>query len=190
MICSRSQSLFFFFFSENCGSSWARDRIRAAACDLHHSCGNTRSLTYCTRLEIEPSTALETMTDSYPTAPQWEFLCTNLLQKIKKILRSHVKLWAGVTPHREWESGEGITFTFSVTMFSAVWILFTYLFLFLFYLFFCLFSFSWAATAAYGSSQARGGIGAVAAGLRQSHSNMGSKPRLQPTPQLTAMWDP
>ena len=31
-----------------------------------------------------------------------------------------------------------------------------------------------------------GQIGAVAAGLHQSHSNAGSKPHLQPTPQLTA----
>ena len=30
---------------------------------------------------------------------------------------------------------------------------------------------SWAAPAAYGGSQARGRIGAVATGLRQSHSN-------------------
>ena len=48
---------------------------------------------------------------------------------------------------------------------------------------------SWAAPAAYGGSQARGLIGAVATGLRQSHSNAGSKPRLQPTPQLTATLD-
>ena len=40
------------------------------------------------------------------------------------------------------------------------------------------------------SSQSRGQIGAVAAGLRHSHSNLGSKPCLQPTPQLTAMADP
>ena len=38
---------------------------------------------------------------------------------------------------------------------------------------------------AYGGSQARGPIRAVAAGLRQSHSNGGSEPRLRPTPQLT-----
>ena len=44
--------------------------------------------------------------------------------------------------------------------------------------------------AAYGGSQARGRIGAVAAGLRQSHSNAGSEPRLRPTPQLTATPDP
>ena len=42
--------------------------------------------------------------------------------------------------------------------------------------FFFLFAISWAAPPAYGGSQARGWIGAVAAGLRQSHSNSGSKP--------------
>ena len=41
-----------------------------------------------------------------------------------------------------------------------------------------------------GGSQARGPVGAVAASLCQSHSNAGSKPSLQPTPQLTAMPDP
>jgi len=50
--------------------------------------------------------------------------------------------------------------------------------------------FSSATSMAYGDSQARGLIGAVAAGLCQSHSNAGSEPRLQPTPQLTAMPDP
>jgi len=54
---------------------------------------------------------------------------------------------------------------------------------------FCLFAISWAAPAAYGGSQARGQIGAVAASLRQSHRHAGSEPRLQPTPQLTAMPD-
>ena len=43
---------------------------------------------------------------------------------------------------------------------------------------------------AYGSSKARGPISIVAASLRHSHSNVGSKPRLQPTPQLTAILDP
>ena len=45
-----------------------------------------------------------------------------------------------------------------------------------------------AAPAAYGGSQARGSIRAVAVGLH--HSNVGSEPCLQPTPQLTAMPDP
>ena len=56
--------------------------------------------------------------------------------------------------------------------------------------FFCLFAVSWAAPAAYGGSQARGQIGAVAIGLRQSHSNVGSELHLQPTPQLMATLDP
>ena len=43
---------------------------------------------------------------------------------------------------------------------------------------------------AYASSQARGRIGSVAAGLRHSHSNVGSEPRLRPTSQLTATPDP
>ena len=47
-----------------------------------------------------------------------------------------------------------------------------------------------AAPAAYGGSQARGPIGTVAASLRQSHSNAGSKLHLRPTPQLTATPDP
>ena len=57
--------------------------------------------------------------------------------------------------------------------------------LILFYLFiyFCLFAFSWAAPVANGGSQARGLIGAVAAGLCQSHSNVGSEQRLRHIPQ-------
>ena len=47
-----------------------------------------------------------------------------------------------------------------------------------------------ATPVAYGSSQARGPIRPVAAGLRQSHSNARSKLRLRPTPQLTAAPDP
>ena len=58
------------------------------------------------------------------------------------------------------------------------------------FFFFCLFAFSWAVPMAYGGSQARGLIRAVAASLHQSHSNAGSESCLQPTPQLTAMPDP
>ena len=46
-----------------------------------------------------------------------------------------------------------------------------------------------AAPAEYGSSQARGPIGAVATGLCQSRSNTRSEPCLQPT-QFTATPDP
>ena len=38
-----------------------------------------------------------------------------------------------------------------------------------------------AAPVAYGVSQARGQIGATAAGLHHSHSNTGSEPHLRPT---------
>ena len=58
------------------------------------------------------------------------------------------------------------------------------------FLFFCLFAISWAAPMAYGGSEARGQIGATAAGLHHSHSHARSEPRLRPTPQLTATPDP
>ena len=58
----------------------------------------------------------------------------------------------------------------------------------IFCIFFCLFvvAISWAAPAAYGGFQARGPTRAIAAGLHQSHSNMGSVLHRRPTPQLTA----
>ena len=43
---------------------------------------------------------------------------------------------------------------------------------------------------AYRGFQARGGIGATAAGLRHRHSNTGSELTLQPTPQLKETPDP
>ena len=48
--------------------------------------------------------------------------------------------------------------------------LFIYFFYFLFFLSFVVVAISWAAPAAYGGSQARGPIRAVATGLRQSHT--------------------
>ena len=56
------------------------------------------------------------------------------------------------------------------------------------FLFFCvcLFFFFRATLVAHGSSQVRGRIRATAAGLHHSHSNVGSEPCLQSTPQLTA----
>ena len=52
---------------------------------------------------------------------------------------------------------------------------------------FCLFR---APRMAYGGSQAKGLIGAVAAGLCYSHSNARFEPHLKPTPQLMATLDP
>ena len=60
-------------------------------------------------------------------------------------------------------------------------------FFFFLLFFFCLFR---AASTVYGSSQARGPIGAVVPSLHHSLSNMGSKPCLRPTPQLTITPDP
>ena len=57
----------------------------------------------------------------------------------------------------------------------------------LFFFFFCLFR---ATPAAYGGSQARGLIGAIAAGRHHSHRNTRSELHLQLMPQLAATPDP
>ena len=54
------------------------------------------------------------------------------------------------------------------------------------FIYFCCFR---ATPEVYGSSQAKGPIGAAAAGLNHSHSNVSSELRLQSTPQLTTMLD-
>ena len=61
------------------------------------------------------------------------------------------------------------------------------LLIFHFFLYFSLFR---ATPVAYGGSQDKGPIRAVASTLCQGHSNVGSEPRLQPTPHLTAMLNP
>ena len=58
------------------------------------------------------------------------------------------------------------------------------------YIYICLFAFSRAAPRAYGGSQGKGLIGAIATGLHQSHSNAGPELSLLPTAQLMAMLDP
>ena len=65
-----------------------------------------------------------------------------------------------------------------------------FFFFFLYLIFFFVFCFFRAVPPAYGSSQARGQIGAAAAGHRHSDSHTGSKACLQPTPQLMATPDP
>ena len=52
------------------------------------------------------------------------------------------------------------------------------------FIYFLCFIFFRVTPAAYGGSQARGWMGATAAGLHHSHSSAGSGPCLQPTPQL------
>ena len=63
-----------------------------------------------------------------------------------------------------------------------------FIMLFLFFLF-SIFLFR-ASLEAHGGSQARDQVEATAAGLHHSHSNAGSEPHLQTTPQLTATPDP
>ena len=63
-------------------------------------------------------------------------------------------------------------------------------FFFLFFFFFFFFLLFRATPEAYGGSQARGPVGATAAGLHHSHSNTRSKLHIQTTPQLTATLDP
>ena len=58
------------------------------------------------------------------------------------------------------------------------------------FLSFLFFFFFRTTPSAYGGSQARGRIGATAAGLHHSHSNARPEPCLQPTPQLVAMLNP
>ena len=62
-----------------------------------------------------------------------------------------------------------------------------HIFLYFYFYFFCLFR---ATPTAYGGSQARGWIGAVAAGLQHNHSNAECKPWVWPTAQLLATLDP
>ena len=64
--------------------------------------------------------------------------------------------------------------------YNPAFLLFSFLFIYFFR----------AAHAAYGGSQARGLIRATAAGLHQSHSNVGFEPHMWPTPQLMGMPDP
>ena len=58
------------------------------------------------------------------------------------------------------------------------------------FFFFCLFAISRAAPVACAVSQARGLMGAVAVGVHHSHSIVGSKLHLWPSPQITATPDP
>ena len=59
-----------------------------------------------------------------------------------------------------------------------------------FFFFFSFLFFFRVTPTAYGGSQARGPIRAVATDLHHSHTNSRSEPHLRPTPQLTATPEP
>ena len=106
--------------------------------------------------------------------PDPSTLSDNLLSNSGILAQCHyiLKALAPYSPHR------GFLFVCLVGWF---------LFIFHFFKIFCLYR---AAPEAYGGSQGRGPVRAVAASLRQSHSNATSELSLQPTPQLTAIPDP
>ena len=83
---------------------------------------------------------------------------------------------------------DGLCFTEEKIIIFSSFFCFGFLFYFIFFVFFIFFAISQAAPSAYGGSQARGPIAAVAAGLHQG--NVGFELHLQPTPQLTVMPDP
>ena len=78
-----------------------------------------------------------------------------------------------------------LTYIYYGVLFWGFWLCF---FVWVFCLFVCLLFRATPKT--YGSSQARGRIGARATSQHHSHSNMGSKLHLRPTPQLMATPDP
>ena len=103
---------------------------------------------------------------------------TNLSQrKPAKLPDSDVAIYCNRADIRSW--------LIDMHRFNGTLNCFIYLFIYLFFIY--LFR---AARMAYRSSQARGRIGAVAAGLHHSHSNARYEPFLGPTPQLTATLNP
>ena len=151
-----------------------------------HSSRNPGSLTHWARPGTEPETSwfLVRFVSAEPWQELWEFFLILLrsifqfsLLQIMLLLSSltlpHPRFW-GFSPCLIFENiGGGVENALS-------------------FLFFCFFFFPLfrAAPVACGSSQNRGQIGATAASLHHSHSNIESKPCLQPTSQLMATPDP
>ena len=157
----------FLLFRAECvayGSSQARGPIRAPAAGQHHSCNIEGS-----KPHVRPTPQLTAIPDPQPTERGWG-------------LNLH--------PHgyqsdcfRRITTGTLSCFTLCI-FFLSIYLsicLPTYLSIYLFFR---------TEPMAYGSSQARGRIRAVATGLHHSHGNMGSEPRQQPTPQLMATLGP
>ena len=100
-------------------------------------------------------------------------------------MASTSQTWRGASREVSGEASAGFCTIFAFeNPDDFFFLIFNFIYLFIFV--FCLFR---AIPTAYGGSQARGLIGAVALGLCQSHSNARSEPCLQPTPQLTATLD-
>ena len=112
----------------------------SCACDLHHSSHNTGSLTHCSRPGTEPASSW-ILVEFVTAKPQWEPL-NNIFFLINLPFVHHRSIYIHL---------------------QIYFILFYFIDLLVY---FCLFR---AAPMACGASQARGRIGAIAAGLHHSH---------------------
>ena len=131
--------------------------------------------------------------------PKWHAICRSFTEEWENnsntiihgpLVNGHGSYWF----HSDYKPSvifiptiQGHLFKCAAYFFSSHHFLSSFVFLFFRAAHFCLFR---AAPTAYGCSQARGWIGAVAVSPPHSHSNMGSEPPLRPTPQLMAMPDP
>ena len=115
------------------------------------------------------------------------------------LLKAKTLLWSGpiadTCPFLSWKTPLSVSLRRQVTFLPLAWDRIVWEWLIAFpigmystFFFFCLFF--RAAPVVYGGSQARGYIRAVAASLYHSLNNAGSKPDLQPTPELTETSDP
>ena len=156
------------------GSSQARGQIRAASC---------QPISQPQQCRIQAMSAIYILAHSNIGIPMW-FQCEARDQTCIFMDTSHICLCCTTM-------GPPLSVLFEMfCCIHALYLHVLFFFSFCFFVFFCLSAISWAAPPAYGGSQAMDRIGAVATGLRQSHSNVGSKAHLQPTPQLTATQDP
>ena len=118
------------------------------------------------------------------------WLCKSIFILPLLVIPFHCSLFLPAAACFHMESLSSVLAFLSVQVFRwqivSVFVCLNFFSFFLSFFFFCLFR---VAPMAYGGSQARGLIGAVAIGLHQSHSNTGSKLGLWPTPQLTATLD-
>ena len=161
-------------------------QIRAPFATYAATFGNTASLTFWIRPGIEPASSWIVVrfltcwaTVGTPINGIFWWTWSFVVNKVTNFRLFHLWLLFIVGFLKK---------LFTSLIFSYI-VLFQYFKRLLFFLF-GLFAFSRVAPMAYGGSQARDLIGAVATSLRQSHSNSGSESCLRPTPQLTATLDP
>ena len=133
-------------------------------------------------LESELGSKLNTTTLSSMTSGKLLRLSKSLLSHKIGMIIVHIAKAAALGGNQGDRFVKGLAWSLVNSKYLLAMVFFVCLFCFVF----GLFAFSRAAPTAYGGSQARDRIGAVAAGLCQSHSNTRSEPYLRPAPQLRA----